>query len=1036
MTDVADVKDVADVTNMADGDKRVRKRWIILTIKLIALPLIVCMGLFFIGVSAAAGSAEKPQFTILLEKDGLWQDGYGNVIDLGEPSRIESLVKNISFEMWHYGNRWEFYYAGETDDIAGMIFDSEFNSNYKVFNDLMRKYKIPYRMQMPPDVRDAVKSGKAIYITFKAGSHDGIDLDIDRLFHNEFNRSETEFRVEDDNLVIILPARFNFLYSTAQTDQVITIQEVSRIIAGAVGRPDQALLQEEPGIPAPDFGYGDIMGAIKQRQGGEPIFPGDRKGLPLPYSNGSDFLFSSDDPLAICNLRMSGNDAVPDHRFDDLTAPYRPDLTCGDISVGARGAFYDLAAVGLKFYFPLEISFFYADPINDLSLSTDNKISYAAPGTDVLLDFSVFSSFMDDELTRFEFFINDVLNASGPFTAIGNELTNGSHSFLMPDEEAIKVTLWVNRDGTRPQEHDLSNNALEWEISSVPDAITGADIELDYNVLTQEETFSLRAIPPALTLPSYPNCAWSGGPYGTLTVVNGATNIYHNFLVNGIPGNSVDISVTDESPVDLIINTKLIRDRANFRDDPIGKYYGKNWIHNTFPMARGIVTASGTLSRDYTWWYIVTITTPGGGVSTYPVSGGGTVSNSFVPIEHVQSVMVDVYNGRETLDPAPLPKFPPNAVTGDPTDPHKQARWISAPIDLAAVRPMGDKGLTGFVERTGSTPVAATPAVDGQYARLFTYQNTAEFIWNDAKSPPGMISMREFYQKDRDKSKARDYNIDGSELAVFASDLGYRSVNYPIRSGYYFNPAGQYTFDITTVTYQTSTGETEEHKDFVDSSLAGFRYESNMVYISPSRQAVSVRGQTYSRWGDSLSRTGSAYGALPDYAGITDYAGFAGYQGRLAPDTSSLLFDIVATRDSYQKDWRELYHDYRGPDQGSLTDYRIRRALEGWEESGASDRFDMYKYVEFARGDIRVYEVTETTRVIVRVNPANRKVYTHAQMKNGNYYVNAYVGDIPLDSLPSLSYNEAFQAMTLYGVRQLDRIDIRVVGSMFDDIKN
>ena len=38
------------------------------------------------------------------------------------------------------------------------------------------------------------------------------------------------------------------------------------------------------------------------------------------------------------------------------------------------------------------------------------------------------------------------------------------------------------------------------------------------------------------------------------------------------------------------------------------------------------------------------------------------------------------------------------------------------------------------------------------------------------------------------------------DRAVLHPDKGVKSVDYPIKSGYYFNSTGTYTFDVETVT--------------------------------------------------------------------------------------------------------------------------------------------------------------------------------------------------------------------------------------------
>jgi len=69
--------------------------------------------------------------------------------------------------------------------------------------------------------------------------------------------------------------------------------------------------------------------------------------------------------------------------------------------------------------------------------------------------------------------------------------------------------------------------------------------------------------------------------------------------------------------------------------------------------------------------------------------------------------------------------------------------------------------------------------------------------------------------------------------------------DYPIKSGYYFNPAGKYTFEVTTVNYKTGQGKTKEHEELVNALINSFRYESNLIYINGSNQAVNIANGSY-----------------------------------------------------------------------------------------------------------------------------------------------------------------------------------------------
>jgi len=67
----------------------------------------------------------------------------------------------------------------------------------------------------------------------------------------------------------------------------------------------------------------------------------------------------------------------------------------------------------------------------------------------------------------------------------------------------------------------------------------------------------------------------------------------------------------------------------------------------------------------------------------------------------------------------------------------------------------------------------------------------------------GIVStMEKDYEKSREAARRRDYNKENYDKAVFASDENLKNYRYPIKSGYYFNPTGTYTFEVKTEIYK------------------------------------------------------------------------------------------------------------------------------------------------------------------------------------------------------------------------------------------
>ena len=229
---------------------------------------------------------------------------------------------------------------------------------------------------------------------------------------------------------------------------------------------------------------------------------------------------------------------------------------------------------------------------------------------------------------------------------------------------------------------------------------------------------------------------------------------------------------------------------------------------------------------------------------------------------------------------------------------------------------------------------------------------------------------------------------------------------YPIRSGYFFNPTGTYTFTLTTVIYKETDDDTIEHKDFVNAIINSFRYKSDMVYITPDRKAVTIDGNE-----EKVDKTGTSYGRSRAFAAVWK---------------EPRLFRIKVDDDYKKIILKELEHDYTE----SGTDDRFKPVMEGYEESNTLKSKEEFEYVEFVHNNETVYKIEETTTVTITINPDNVSLYTHAMMKNGDYSISVYIDNVSLDALT----NESLTG-DLFGVGILDRIYIKVVGSMYDDIR-
>ena len=613
----------------------------------------------------------------------------------------------------------------------------------------------------------------------------------------------------------------------------------------------------------------------------------------------------------------------------------------------------------------------------DISAHAISSVSSAVPGSTVNLTFSAQSTFKYDlEDVSYEVQSNGIVEIADTQDLPREGAFNITYSFTMPEND-VTVRFAVNEARDNPEsEEDWENNDDEITVLVAADIDRETDFEIDYNILQRNIRFQLGEALAQLTLP---RGTWTDVATGQLNVYNDTPNIYNDFVVE----NNEAVNEASEAITRNPLIRTLLR-REDFGDNPLTRTYGET---NT---DTGQVSADGEVNRSYSYRC-------GGcrGTGEFRYCPGHylTTTASFNRITNTNNITANVYNGMELLTP---PTFTNDVDHNNISNRYKKLWWTSDPITLDVVRLMYNQG--------EDDTLSDKTEVDGRYERSFIEQNEGDLQW-EIGTP-----MQDEYVNDRNKSQGRDYNLSGDEKVVLASDLRFRTVTdyYPIRSGYFFNPSGTYSFTLTTEIYKDTPDETQEHKDLVDAMIAAFRYESDMVYIDSSRQAVTIGGQ-------SLSRVGTAFSATTDFVTTED----------------SPYFDIDVDIDYNLDNVEELLHDYIDVlyESGGVTDSRLRAVLEGYSESDTLSSRSDYKYVEYVHEGEEVYKITETSTVVITINPDNTKLYTHAQMRNGDYRVRVYIDMVDLDPL---TYGHL---TTLAGIGSLDQISIKVIGSMFEDAR-
>jgi hypothetical protein len=668
--------------------------------------------------------------------------------------------------------------------------------------------------------------------------------------------------------------------------------------------------------------------------------------------------------------------------------------------VGDGKSFKNGSGIGLWFWFPLELTF-YLMPMEDVAV-TGIDFGGLEPGSWATVTVTAWRA---PGLGAGNGAGGDggMLTAKVRFNIPGiTDQTKEAHlprggeqqvgfSFKTPAKGILGMAAEINPEtnGKRGfEEVTYANNKL------AATAAVGSFADIPPWALTQKLSFDLSS---SATLVKEGG-QWASNASGGLDIADvSSPAIYNGFKVgNNPPAHEWPPSV-HRSP-----NITATLDRADFGDDPKGRRFAPNHA----PLSeKGVAKGSGTIEAAYKW--TVATRDPGPPPTTDRETFYGSKTAGFAPIDDERAYTFGVYNGEEKLPP---PKRLANGVF-DKTS----ARQPMVVLDNGKNRqyqyklawegthyPFGPGH--GFdVARymchldEGGSEYGWEP-VQGQYARTFVGQSTGAVTWQTAET------MEHLYKPDRDAAAARKSGKGNYTHAVFATDKLLQSYAYPIKSGYYFNPAGAYRCKVETVQYKDAPGPTDEHKKLVQAVIGAFSYESGLVYVNS--------GQSY-----------GGLGAIT--AGGRETAGRARGLLKIAPGHHGLApLSITAT----------LLET--GLAQGSHIHPLIRGVLEGYGESGTDGSYEKYKYREYT--DQVIYEVEETTSIDFVISvPSGQKMYTHVNMKNGGYAILAKVGKIEFDfggylNLEGAGGYEGGTVLTMEAFN-LDGIKVTVSGSMYDD---
>ena len=553
-------------------------------------------------------------------------------------------------------------------------------------------------------------------------------------------------------------------------------------------------------------------------------------------------------------------------------------------------------------------------------------------------------------------------------------------SFEMPEEE-VEVTFIINT-AKEPNEVTFENNQKHWDIPWRPFLRKGsADYYLNYNELTKEIKHKISGGSLSASV-SLPKGEWTGDMTGSLSVdLEDSDGALGDVDICNDDEDDQYLSVDEEgSSVTKYPVLRGVIDRVGFDDDPLGGTY-KKVTPPEDPIIKTIAACfDGGVNKPYMWWERVEVTrTYSDGTSgtvTENEERHGTANGSFPEGEDTIGIGVYVYNGRQNMPDVASRHFKDEVENNIHTSLKKTLWWGSEPYEMAVQRWM--KHVLLNEEETGVEEEWA--AVDGQYERIFTQQNKAEIEWKVEEK------MQDFYESDRRNAKNRKKGKDYYEYAVFATDKELQKYIYPIKSGYYLNPSGVYTFTIKTQIYQKDIADyTAEHEELVNSIIDSFRYQSNLVYTTDGQDHYNL-------------------------------------------DLTTLDEDLIEVDRGYThiQDFEIPY----SPEPDGYTHVFFKEILEGYPESNTKDSKDKYLYREYIK-EGAIYRIEEETTVTITVNPDNNYVFTYPNMKDGNYVISAWIDDFEFKP-----YEKAYTVKGIKGGSLLDTIGVTVRGSMYDDLNN
>lgn len=678
-------------------------------------------------------------------------------------------------------------------------------------------------------------------------------------------------------------------------------------------------------------------------------------------------------------------------------------------------------------YMDVPIAAFAATEGNDISAEFEGLKSSAAAGDKVSVSVLVDSSFSkavnptfswtltkvadDRSLTKEADQLQFIENAGGAAASGTIHIEPGGKrrlgvTFKMPDS-AVRIQFKVNADGKSPKETYLGNNVLD----SYPKAVKLAEPQsFPYDMLTKKVKITLPTNTVTLKLPDLLEAKWDGNATGSLNVYNRTETLIRDFKVHNNPPVDEDSeSITRTPVVTYTIMRKDFSHNGKYDDPENSKYV--NLDDPSQPLRRtGEIFYEGSVSRNYTYTEYVQKCTGSGEdekCESVPETRHGTVTENFDSDTVVKPYEMYVYNGTEKLAPH---KYRDEIDNNQSDSFRKNLFWTNEPYKFNVIRWMNHRDVENKEYNWTKVP--------GQYERVFTQQASGHVEWK--KTSP----MKTEYNQAREAAASKKNKKSLYDKAVFATDRELQKYDYPVKSGYYFNPAGSYTFTLNTVVFKDKKpGDmTADHKTLLDALIHSFRYESDLMYINNKKQAVNIHND----------------GLEPKSGGFKRKTGVLTVQNNKGVNGVKLI-DVLDRTDDESRFAQHIEEIEHTDERDGESHVFWKKVMEGYSESFTETSHKSLKYREYVREEQHIYKITETSKITIVVNPDNVPLYTHANMPNGQYNIKVGFDNIDVAKLAGpngqkFAYSEKLEE--LMGVKNLDSIRVTVTGSMFDDLNN